>query len=70
MEQVEGDYLIDRKKYTVAGYSNYDSTEPVRLPFQISYSGSGEREYTAHEMWVTAEISGRSHSSYILQIKS
>ena len=23
------EYLIDRKKYTVVGYSNYDSTEPL-----------------------------------------
>ena len=44
--------MLDRKKYTVVGYSNYDSTEPVRLPFQIPYSVAGEREYTAHEMWV------------------
>ena len=40
------------------------------LPFQISFSAAEEHEYTAHEMWVTAEISGRSHSSYLLAIQS
>ena len=39
------------------------------LPFQISSSVAEEHEYTAHEMWVKAEMSGRSHSSYLLQIK-
>ena len=39
------------------------------LLFQISFSVAEEHEYTAHEMWVMAEISGRGHSSYLLQIK-
>ena len=56
------------KKYTVVGYNSCDSTEPT-LPFQISFSVAEEHEYTAHEMWVMAEISGRGHSSYLLQIK-
>ena len=40
------------------------------LTFQISFSVAEEHEYTAHEMWVMAEISGRSHSSYLLAIQS
>ena len=40
------------------------------LPFQISFSVAEEHEYTAHEMWVMAEISGRGHLSYLLAIQS
>ena len=61
--------LIDRKKYTVVGYSNCDSTEPA-LPFKISSSVAEEHEYTAHGMWIMAEISGRNHCLYLLHIKS
>ena len=48
-------------------------TQPsLLLPFKISFSVAEEHEYTAHEMWpgVKAEISGRSHSSYLLAIQS
>ena len=46
-------------------------TQPsLLLPFKISSSVAEEHEYTAHEMWVMAEISGRSHSSYLLVIQS
>ena len=40
--------------------SGCDSTEPA-LPLQISSSVAKEHEYTAHGMWIMAEISGRSH---------
>ena len=55
--------------YTVLGYSGCDSTEPA-LPLQISSSVAKAHEYTAHGMWIMAEISGRGHSSYLLQIKA
>ena len=46
-------------------------TQPsLMLPFKISSSVAEEHEYTAHEMCVMAEISGRSHSSYLLAIQS
>ena len=46
-------------------------TQPsLLLPFKISFSVAEEHEYTAHEMGVKAEISGRSHSSYLLAIQS
>ena len=46
-------------------------TQPsLLLPCRISSSVAEEHKYTAHEMWVMAEISGRSHSSYLLAIQS
>ena len=62
--------MIDRKKYTVVGYSNCDSTEPVYAALSDLFLGSEEHEYTAHEMWVMAEIRGRGHLSYLLAIQS
>ena len=58
-------YLIGRIQYTDLGYSGCDSTEPA-LPLQISSSVAKEHEYTAHGMWIMAEISGRSHCLYLL----
>ena len=64
------EYLIDRKKYTVAGYSNYDSTEPLNTALLDPLLGCWRtRVYRTRDAG-KAEIRCRGHSSYLLQIKS
>ena len=61
--------MFGRKQYTDLGYNSCDSTEPT-LPLQISSSVAKEHEYTAHGMWIMAEISGRGHLFLLLPIKA